>query len=413
MNPKRILMISYHTCPLASIEGKESGGMNVYVAELSKSLGKQGYAVDIITRKQETDSDDIIEMSENVRVIHLPAGPSKDLDKHDIIRFIPDFVSSFSAFQQSQTISYDLIHAHYYQSGFIAQLILRHMKKVPLIVTFHTLGLLKNLVARSIGEQETAERIRIEQTLVQEANAIISPSDSDRQYLAYLYGADAKRIHMIPPGVNTDVFHPMDKTTARQHIGANADNKIILFVGRIEPLKGIDTILYAIKILTTKNPHIKICMCIIGGDHAQHAEKKPTLLKQLRTLERMLGISNIVTFIPQKQQDELSYYYNAADVTLLPSHYESFGMSAAESLACGTPVITTNVAGISSTIDSSLESLITTVNNPIHLSGLLERVLTNFNIQKKIASSLKQIRIRSWDEIAGDTAGVYRLLSPS
>lgn len=406
---KRILVISYHTCPLAFEEGKETGGMNVYVHELYKSLGELGFEIDVLTRCQDRDNTDIVEVSKNFRVIHLKAGPHSHIDKNKLIEFIPEFIDSFQAFKDSHNLNYDLIHAHYYQSGLIALEIKKILEnEIPLVMTFHTLALLKNLVARTPSEMDSQFRIDSEFKLVKEADNIIAPSASDKEYLQYLYETTESKISQIPPGINTDFFKPLDKSVARKHLNLEEKEKIILFVGRIEPLKGIDLLLYALKILISQNNNLPVRLLIVGGDVSQNIKDWSPQLKQLANLRQTLNLSAKVEFAGQQPQSELPYFYNAADVVVMPSHYESFGMAAAESMACGTPVITTNVTGISDLIEGAGSTLITSANNPLLLASQINRLLSDEKLHQEISqSSLENIQDLSWDKIAREISGVY------
>lgn len=410
MKLKRVLIISYHTCPLAFEEGKETGGMNVYVYELAQNLGNLGIKVDVITRSQDKNNKKIVEVSKNFRVIHLIAGPQASIHKNTLITFIPQFVAELSKFISEEKLIYDVIHAHYYQSGVVALNIKQAaLPSTPLVMTFHTLALMKNLVARSPAEFDSQDRIDAEFLLTKKANIIITPSESDKQYLHYLYEVPESKIIEIPPGVNADIFQPMSKSQAKKHIKVKGKEKIILFVGRIEPLKGIDVILYALKILRSEN--VAIRLLIVGGDVSQHITKWSPQLKQLEQLSRFLKISAFVDFVGQRPQHELLYYYNAAEIVVMPSHYESFGMAAAEAMACGTPVITTNVTGISNLIDELRSTQITTVNNPLLLASQINRLLTNQQLYEKIrTASIKNTRELCWDSIARKTLEVYRQL---
>lgn len=412
---KRILMISYHTCPLASQEGKETGGMNVYVYELARHLGKLGHHVDAITRCQDPKNATIVPVTENFRVIHLPAGPAKPVQKKQLVNFIPEFVDSFLKFTQQERLAYDIMHAHYYLSGLIGlKLQERQPRPLPMVMTFHTLVLMKHLVARSAAELDSHVRIDAEFALTEKADAITTPSSSDRQYLKYMYGADERKLFEIPPGINTELFFPEDKIAAKKHIGADTKEKIVVFVGRIEPLKGIDAILYALKILHEQVPSLPVRLLVVGGDISQHIKQWSPQLKQLEQLRHLLRIPDMVTFVGQQPQHELRHYYNAAELVVMPSHYESFGMAAAEAMACGVPVITTNVTGISDLIDERRSTLITTVNNPLLLASQMKQLLTDDAVYEQTKAALTQnVDELSWNVIAEKTDAIYTNLLQS
>ncbi|MEK7592279.1 MAG: glycosyltransferase, partial [Patescibacteria group bacterium] len=371
-NKMHIAMISYHACPLASDEGKETGGMNVYVLELSKELAKAGHTVDMFTRSMDASNKTIVEVSPGLRLIHLPGGPFGSMSKKDLFSYTEVFAQNLLDFIKKNNASYDLFHCHYYQSGVVGQLLKKLFDTVPIVMSFHTLALLKNLVARGEQEQENDERIRVEMNLVSEVERIITPSEHEASYLEYLYGASKKKIAVIPPGVNTELFRPIDQKIARDHVHAKDAECSILFVGRIEPLKGIDALLYALKILTVRHATCKVNLRIVGGDISQSIDAWSKPLRSLEKLRRVLHIESLVEFVGQKNQSELPYYYNASDVVVMPSHYESFGMVALEAMACGVPVIMTNVSGITGILDEKHTSLVTSAQNPLLLASQIE-----------------------------------------
>jgi D-inositol-3-phosphate glycosyltransferase len=312
-------------------------------------------------------------------------------------------------FIAAQGIEYDVMHAHYYLSG-LAGLDISRLSATPLpvVMTFHTLALMKNLVARDELEREERARIEAEYRLVQEADKIIAPSDSDKSYLQYLYQAADEKIVVIPPGVDVHNFKPMPQQVAKAKLDICEDEQIILFCGRIEPLKGIDMILYAMKILIEKAPHLNVSLWIIGGDISQQPEQWSRELQKLEKLRHLLKLTPVVQFAGQQPQEILPYYYNAADVVVMPSHYESFGMAAAEAMACGVPVITTNATGVSSLIDEQHNLLITSVNNPLLLASQMELLLTNPDKRREISRNVyEKVQDLDWTTIASRVIHLY------
>lgn len=408
-------MVSYHTCPLASEEGKETGGMNVYVLELSRKLAALGHTVDVFTRSQDVENPPIVQVMENFRVIHIPAGPQDNIPKKAMIDYIPEFVENVLDFCRVENLKYDVMHCHYYMSG-IAGISLQKSWStqgytVPIISTFHTLALMKNLVARGELEKEDKVRIDAELEIVKASSAVIAPSESDASYLEYLYDANPERTSVIPPGVDTKVFRPIEKSEARSFVQADKDEKIVMFVGRIEPLKGIDMLMYAIKVVNHDNhdnPDLRLKLYIVGGDISQDINLWSAELQKLEQLRKVLRIPEVVKFVGQKQQHELVYYYNAADIVVMPSHYESFGMAALEAMTCGVPVITTNVTGISSLIDERKKALLTSVNNPLLLASQIEHLLTNPKTHAEISAELKEKVVNlGWENVAEQVTEVY------
>jgi D-inositol-3-phosphate glycosyltransferase len=397
MKIKHLAVISYHTCPLSDEIDSEVGGMNTYVLELSKSLAKKGYSLDIFTRSQYEKSPRVVQVNEKLRVIHVPAGPQKSLSKKEIEQYIPEFLTFFYSFAEKEKLSYQIVSCHYYLSG-IAGVEIKKKLKIPLVMTFHTLGLMKNLVARSDEERESKERILTELDLVRESDQIIATSDTDAKYIQYLYDGDPKKIAVLTPGVNLSLFRPMDKIAAKKKIGAQLDEKMIVFVGRIEPLKGIDVLLYALKMILTARPSLRLCVWIVGGDISHDTEEWPKELKRLAELREVLDITTSVKFVGRKAPVDLPTYYNAAEVMVMPSHYESFGITAVEAMACGVPVITTDVTGVSKLIDEKHENLITSANNPIGLAQRIIALLQDQEAYKRVSKSVAEnVQDLSWD----------------
>lgn len=374
--------------------------MNIYVLELCKQLAEKGYKIDIFTRSQNKNSPRIVKVSDYLQVIHVLAGKEEVIEKKKLIFHIPEFLENIYKFIDGNNIHYDLAYAHYYLSG-IAGLKIKEKYKIPLFVTFHTLALMKNLVARDDSEKEDVRRIESELLLVGKADKIIATSNQDARYLSTLYGCQENKISVLTPGINLEIFKPRDKIKAKQIIGAGKDHKLVLFVGRIEPLKAIDVLLYAMKIMSEDKSRIRLCLWILGGDISRKSHKWSEELKRLDRLRKLLNITTDVTFIGRKHQDELPNYYNASEIVILPSHYESFGLVALEAMACGIPVITTDTVGVTSIFDRENSPLITSANNPLMLAQKMKHLLTNKNEYQKISHEvLEKAKELSWENIA-------------
>ncbi len=407
---KRIALISFHTCPLSAEEGKETGGMNIYVLETAKNLSKMGYMVDVFTRDQDETRDRIVVVNSNFRVIHLDAGPKTNIPKKELISYTDEFVESFKQFVKKENTTYELLDCHYFLSGIIGIEIQKlYKKQIPLIMTFHTLALMKNLVARTPEEQESVDRITIEKELVKKASAVISPSETDKKYLQYLYGCKEEKISVICPGVDISLFKPMEKEFAKQKIRADLKTKIILFVGRIEPLKGIDTLMYALKILLEKEKYGNLMLWVVGGDISQRKELWSEELKKLESLKKLLDIGCSVKFVGRKLPEELPFYYNSAEVAVVASQYESFGMTALEAMACNTPVITTDVTGVSNILDEKHEPLIASAGNPLYLASQIEYLLENKKESTVLSEDLyKKVQDLNWPNVVERIITVYK-----
>ncbi len=406
----KIAMISYHTCPLATLEGGEIGGANTYILELSKELSRQGHQVDIYTRTQRTSDPPVVKIRQNLRLIHLKAGPRRNVLKRHLVKYFDEFVKNYQSFTQKEKLEYDLFHCHYYMSGLIGLLLKKNGGRKPMVLSFHTLALMKNLVARGEQEKEGNKRIDAEYLLTKSADAIIAPSLSDATYLKALYDVDPKKINVIPPGVNLKLFRPLNKISSRLLTGARG-NKIVLFVGRIEPLKGLDMLLYSVKLLLMRRPDLKFCLWIVGGNVNKNPKLWSHHLKTILQLRQTLGLNTIVKFVGQKPQSKLPYYYNSAEIVVMPSHYESFGMVALEAMACGRPILTSNATGISEILDKKFQNLTTSVNNPLLLSYQMEKVLEDKNLRSELKTEgLRKSAPLSWQLITQKVINVYQKL---
>lgn len=407
MLQKRIAMISVHECPLASSEGKERGGINVYVFELSKALARLGWYVDAYTRVQDDINPRIVSVNDHFRVIHIPNGPHTPLPKEEILSTLPEFTDNMLTFIKNEGITYTAIHSHYYLSGIVGQ-ILQQSLHIPVIMMFHTLGLMKELVSRSKHTGDPKERIPLERHLANTLDHFVTSSSAGKEYLMTLYDCPAARISTIPPGVDTALFTPMDKTAAKAHIHADLNHHIILAVGRMDPVKGFDVLLVALKALLKRNPSLsdQVCLWIVGGNIEQQKNQWSRELKKLETLREELGLTATVKFVPPQPQEALPYYYNAADVLVMPSHYESFGMVALEAIACGTPVIATDVTGISPILKETHQGRIVSANNPLALATEIQHVLTS----PEAPTHQQQVSTYDWNTVAEKIADIYTQL---
>ena len=342
----RIAMLSYHTCPLATLGGKDTGGMNVYVRELTRQLGRMGVHVDVFTRSQDEHVPHVIhELGYGNRVVHVPAGLEVPMAKRELAEYIPQFVEGVKQFAAEKDIQYDLIHSHYWMSGLAAESLSDAWGYVPIVHMFHTLGEMKNRIARSEEEREGAYRIEGEKRVIARVDRIIAATLAERTQLQYLYKANKRKISIIPPGVDTCHFYPIPMDEAREYIGADPDKKLVLYVGRVEPLKGLDTLIRAISWHRNFQPG-QVTLAVIGGDPDASPKDMSAEMARIQKLCDELCMGRMVVFLGKRAQDTLPYYYSAADVLVMPSHYESFGMVALEAMACGTPVIASQVGGL-------------------------------------------------------------------
>ena len=328
-------MLSIHSSPIGELGKKDTGGMSVYVRELARALGKRGHRIDIFTRPQDPAWQPQVQLYENVRLIHLRAGNNGYLSTLALYPYLDDFLLELERFMASERRRYDLIHSHYWLSGEVGMR-LQERWMVPHMFMFHTLGMLKNMTVKD--EQESELRIATEKDLVRDCQRILAATEREKEHLLRYYGARSERICVVPCGVNLDLFRPIDKKSVRRELGFADDESIVLYVGRLAPIKGIDRLLQAMTHLKRLKP---LRLLIVGGDDHHTRESR-----DLQRLSRKLGIQDAVTFVGRVDHEMLPPYYCAADVVVLPSHYETFGLVALEALASGTPVVATRVGAM-------------------------------------------------------------------
>jgi len=396
----KIAMLSVHSCPLGKLGGENTGGMSVYIRELCRELGRQGHLVDIYTRAHEPIHDQIVELGKNARLIHLRAGQEEEIEKLAIYPHLAEFACEVENFRKHNGLHYDLIHSHYWLSGWIGKWMQRWWD-IPHITMLHTLGAVKNAIG--IGMNEPDLRINSEKALVRDCNRIIAPTEREKECLIHYYDASPKAITVIPCGVNLELFRSVEKEIARNYLGLDGKG-IILFVGRIVPLKGIDKLLMAMTYLENGQ---RLKLLVIGGDEYCQDE-----MKRLKSLAQSLQIHDSVSFLGLVKHEELPYFYSAADLCVLPSYYESFGLVALESLACGTPVVVTKVGGLESVIRQGDTGYVVLDNTPFRLANKMARLLSMSN-KEAISSIRASVTKFSWSRIAEAIVNEYRAVLSS
>ena len=400
---RRIAVLSVHTSPLAAMGGRETGGMNVYVRELSQALGARGYGVDVFTRAASPDAPLTQPFGPNARVINIGAGPRAPIRKEVIASHLGEFEANVLAFAASEGITYDMVHSHYWMSGVVA-VRLSARWRVPHIAMFHTLGEVKNRARAT--EHEPRSRIDAERAIAASADRIVVASEHEKHLLTELYGADAASIAVVPCGIDLDLFTPIEKEVARRKLGLKDGERIILFVGRIEPLKGIDILIGAAAQLHEDE---NFNVLIVGGDGASDE------IDVLRRQAERLGVDHHISFVGAVEHEMLPLYYNAADVCVVPSYYESFGLVAIESMACGTPVVASRVGGLAGTIMDGETGYLIPWRCPEPFAERLELLLDNDELRASFGLAAREAVERyRWANVADAVSALYEdlLLAP-
>lgn len=394
--PLRIAMISAHTSPLARPGGAKSGGLNVYVLELARQLAANGCEIDIFTRPTAPNLPPVTEVEPGLRVIHLPAPTVASLGAEQLYERLDTFHEAVLEFNRADGATYDLVHSHYWLSGLIGQR-LKQSWGVPHVVMFHTLGEIKNRA--SFEEHESDLRIRSEAQVLAGADSIICATEQEGASLRQLYGTPAEKIRVIPLGVDLDRFRPSAKDQARTKLGLT-DERIVLFVGRIEPLKGLDILINAAAMLESD---VDCSVLVVGGDETTQAG-----VDELRELARERGIEQRVAFVGAVDHDLLPLYYNAADVCVVPSHYESFGLVAVEAMASGVPVVASRVGGLTGTVRDGETGYLIPWLCPEPFAERIELLLENEPLRLKLGEAARQAMARyRWENVIESVVELY------
>jgi D-inositol-3-phosphate glycosyltransferase len=407
---RRVAMLSVHACPLAKLGGRDSGGMNVYVRELARVLGQSGIEVDVFTRWREKYDPQIQQLGENARVIHIESGPIGYWPKMDVYEHLGEFTAKLDEYVKAEGRAYDLIHAHYWLSASVARSLAAQWR-VPRIQMFHTLGLVKREVMDEDIDGESDVRVTIERQAARESAALVAASEIELAELRDLYGADPAKTHIIPCGVDPNVFRPMRQADAREKLGRDQCERIVLFVGRIEQIKGIDVLLRALGLLFTRRPDLRsdVCLLVVGGaldpqDDAPETEK----IQELRRLVHEHRMEANVNFVGSLDQEQLALFYAAADVCAVPSLTESFGLVALEAMACGTPVVGTRVGGLQTLIEHGESGLLVPAGDDQALAEAIEKVLTDHRLRMHLAHGARdRAEHFTWQSVGEKIAALY------
>lgn len=402
---RRIAFISEHASPLATLGGIDSGGQNVYVGELAKHLIPHGYLIDIFTRWDNPLLPRVIDWLPGVRVIHVEAGPVEIIEKEKLLPFIPGFKENMLAFIQTQSGGYDLIHANFWMSAWVAAEI-KKILQIPFVVTFHALGEIRK---RHQGESDKfpAERIAIEKQVVQEADQVIAECPQDKSDLIEFYDARPDRITMIPCGFNPHEFYPLDRLLARMVLQIDPSEFIILQLGRIVPRKGIDNVIRAVgRVCKTSMP---VRLIIVGGESEDIDLTEDAEVNRLKALAAEEGITDAVVFAGRKKRDILKYYYAAADIFVTTPWYEPFGITPLEAMACGVPVIGSNVGGVRYSVEDGKTGFLVPPNDPDALALKIYELLNDASLHLKMKkNAIRRVNtLFTWAKVSDMMAALY------
>ncbi len=377
----RVAVLSVHTSPLELPGSGDAGGMNVYIREVAEEMSGRGVRSDIFTRRSDLDDPGVEELAPGARVFTVAAGPPRPVHKDRLPRLVQRFADSIA-----DVGPYDVIHAHYWLSG-VAGAFLKQIWGAPLVVSFHTLARVKD-VSSTGDTAEPIFRKRGEARVIEAADRIIAPTETERGQLIELYGADPERIHVVPPGVDLSRFAPGDELAARRHFGFG-DDPTVVFVGRLQPFKGTDIAVQALAHLRRMVPDARLV--IVGGDSPRGSRGERM---RLRLAARRLGVADRLQFLEPVPHRELPDLYRAADVVVVPSASESFGLVALEAAACGTPVVATAVGGLRLTVRHGETGYLVGERDPAAFAAALSRVLADPSARLRLGGNAVRLAQR-------------------
>jgi D-inositol-3-phosphate glycosyltransferase len=394
-----------HTSPTASLGQNGNGGLNVYVREVSNAFSERGIATDIFTRMQSSDDPNIESLAPLSRVIYLPAG--RGLDKYSLYNEVPAFAAGIRAFADREQIQYDLLYSHYWLSGEVACLLRPELGGGWAHIA-HTLGLVKNRTLASGARPEPAQRIRVEGEVAQQADLLIASTVDEADDLIRSYGADPEHVYVVAPGIDLATFQPLDRMEARRKIGFGP-GRLLLFVGRLERLKGVEIAIRALGLLRDRD-HDDLRLLVLGEDAREGGVRDgdESEKERLKAVASALGVRDRVDFLGSVAHHELPYFYAAADVCVMPSYSESFGLVALEAQACGRPVVASGVSGLRSVVRDEVSGYLIDSHDPAVYAERIGRLLNDPELAQQMGRRGRLLAQRfSWTRTADRLEGLF------
>lgn len=381
------------------------GGQNVYVAELAKYLSRMEYDVDVFTRWEDESTAQVVNWLKNVRVIHVKAGPVQYVQKEELLQYMTEFRKNMMRFMEEEDIVYDLIHANFFMSALVA-MELKEIMDIPFVVTYHALGKVRRIHQKE-ADQFPIERLHIEEETAARADKILAECTQDKEDLCNLYDVSPAKLSIVPCGFCPSELYPINQSYARNYLGLDPDERIILQLGRMVPRKGVDNVIQALSHLKASNQRIRLL--IVGGESDIADARLCPEIGRLQKVAADAGVSSSVTFAGRRNRNVLKYYYSAADIFVTTPWYEPFGITPLESMACGTPVIGSNVGGIKYSVKNGETGYLIPPKNPKALAAKIDHLLDNKMLLKEMqVNCLRRVhKLFAWKTIAESVAKVY------
>ncbi|MCW2753604.1 MAG: mshA [Marmoricola sp.] len=404
---RRLAMISLHTSPLDQPGTGDAGGMNVYVTEVARRLAQRGIEVDIFTRATDSQLPPLVAFSPGVNVRHVVAGPFEGMAKDELPGQLCVFAREVLRTEAQFDVGhYDIVHSHYWLSGQVGALA-RDRWGVPLVHSMHTMAKVKNDLLAEGDVPEPQARVIGEEQVVAAADMLIANTDAEAKDLINSYDADPGRVEVVHPGVDLDAFRPTSMPAARARLGLRQDAEVLVFVGRIQPLKAPDVLLRAAAELVRRQPELRsrLVVAVVGGPSGSGLEQ-PTALADLA---ESLGIVDLVRFVPPVRRDELVDWYAAATLVCVPSYNESFGLVAVEAQAVGTPVVAAAVGGLTTAVADGRSGFLVVGHDPVDYARVFSTIIDAPDLRAALSvGAVAQAADFSWERTADATLAVYR-----
>lgn len=397
-----IAYLALHSSPLSQPGIGDAGGMNVYVDELATTMARRGIASVVFTRRASPELPEVVERVPGYRVVHVDAGPAYPIAIGELTPFVSTFASAVVDWTTSHGESFDVVHSHYWLSGW-AGVLVKESLGLPLANSFHTLGRIKDAASGPAERPSTPIRLRTEEEVIALADCVVAATPYEFDDLLEHYGASPERLCVSPPGVDQRLFSSGDRTEARRRLDLG-DGPIVLFVGRIQPHKGIDVAIRALAELAAN-----VRLIIVGGPSGPSGNDE---LDHLHKLAADLGMADRVRFVPPRPHDRLADFYRAADVLVVPSRSESFGLAAVEAQACGLPVVAARVGGLAYTVAEAESGLLVEGHDPRSFAAAVSAVLDHPSFRDQLSRGASRFATRfSWDAAGDRMVGLYRDIS--
>ncbi len=405
---QRIALISEHASPLAAAGGVDSGGQNIYVAQVARHLANLGYAVDVFTRRDHPAQPETLDWRPGVRVVHVPAGPAAYVRKEALLPLMDEF-AAYVRDHARRSGGYHVAHANFFMSG-LAALELKRALGTPFVMTFHALGRVRQ-VHQGAADEFPPARLDIEDELVAQADALIAECPQDRTDLTTLYRADPARIRVIPCGFDKAEFWPVTRALARRTLGYRPDERILLNIGRLVPRKGVDNAIRGLaRLLRVHGVEAKLV--VVGGNSDLPDEALTPEIGRLRALAADEGVAERVVFTGRRSREFLKLYYSAADLFVTTPWYEPFGITPLESMACGTPVVGADVGGIRFSVADGMTGALVPPNDPDALAARVAELYRDPDHLKELGrNGIRRVHAHfTWQKVTRSIAGVYEEL---